>query len=304
MTQFEAAIAAPSSRSPRPGSRSAVIEAGLGGRLDATNVIPSRVTVLTSIGLDHTEWLGETEAEIAAEKLAVLRDGSVLVARAGQPGGRGAAEAPRRARWRATACARRRIPGRMSSLRAARRLPAAQLRARDGRGRGVPRASSTRARSRRVAAERRGPGAPRGDRRASPPTFVDAAHNPDGARRWPRRCRSSPAGGRSSPASRSSPTRTRRRWSRPLAPAVDARRLHRAAGRGAARDGAPGARPHRRRRAGRALRGRRRARRRRSPSSPRRLGARSRAARSAALAASPAPTTCRRRSRAGSALPS
>ena len=43
-----------------------------GGRLDATNVIPSRVTALTSVGLDHTEWLGETEVEIAAEKLAVL----------------------------------------------------------------------------------------------------------------------------------------------------------------------------------------------------------------------------------------
>jgi dihydrofolate synthase/folylpolyglutamate synthase len=56
-----------------------VIEAGLGGRLDATNVIPSRVTVLTSVGLDHTEWLGESPAEIAAEKLAVLRDHSVLV---------------------------------------------------------------------------------------------------------------------------------------------------------------------------------------------------------------------------------
>jgi dihydrofolate synthase/folylpolyglutamate synthase len=57
----------------------AVIEAGLGGRLDATNVIPSKVTVLTSVGLDHTEWLGDTLEEIAAEKLAVLRDHSTLV---------------------------------------------------------------------------------------------------------------------------------------------------------------------------------------------------------------------------------
>ncbi len=57
----------------------AVIEAGLGGRLDATNVIPSKVTVLTSVGLDHTEWLGETVEEIAAEKLAVLRDHTALV---------------------------------------------------------------------------------------------------------------------------------------------------------------------------------------------------------------------------------
>ena len=57
----------------------AVIEAGLGGRLDATNVIPSQVTVLTSVGLDHTEWLGDTLEEIAGEKLAVLRDHTSLV---------------------------------------------------------------------------------------------------------------------------------------------------------------------------------------------------------------------------------
>ncbi len=56
-----------------------VIEAGLGGRLDATNVLLSRVTALTSVGLEHTKWLGDTTAEIAAEKLAVLRDHSTLV---------------------------------------------------------------------------------------------------------------------------------------------------------------------------------------------------------------------------------
>ncbi len=57
----------------------AVIEAGLGGRLDATNVIPSKVTALTSISLEHTDLLGDTEAEIAREKLAVLRRHSTLV---------------------------------------------------------------------------------------------------------------------------------------------------------------------------------------------------------------------------------
>ena len=56
-----------------------VIEAGLGGRLDATNVIPSQLTVLTSVSLDHTEWLGETVEEIAAEKVAVLRDHTKLM---------------------------------------------------------------------------------------------------------------------------------------------------------------------------------------------------------------------------------
>jgi dihydrofolate synthase/folylpolyglutamate synthase len=56
-----------------------VIEAGLGGRLDATNVIPSRVTALTSVGLEHTQWLGGTTLEIAAEKLDVLRRHTTLV---------------------------------------------------------------------------------------------------------------------------------------------------------------------------------------------------------------------------------
>jgi dihydrofolate synthase / folylpolyglutamate synthase len=79
VTQFELATAASFVALANAGVEVAAIEAGLGGRLDATNTIPSKVTVLTSVGLDHTEWLGETEEEIAAEKLAVLRDHSTLV---------------------------------------------------------------------------------------------------------------------------------------------------------------------------------------------------------------------------------
>lgn len=79
VTQFEAATAATFVALAAARVEAAAVEAGLGGRLDATNTIPSRVTVLTSIGLDHTEWLGETELEIAAEKLAVLRDQTTLV---------------------------------------------------------------------------------------------------------------------------------------------------------------------------------------------------------------------------------
>jgi dihydrofolate synthase / folylpolyglutamate synthase len=79
VTQFEADTAVAFVALAVAGVEAAVIEAGLGGRLDATNVLPSRVTALTSIGLDHTEWLGDTELEIAAEKLAVVRDHSTLV---------------------------------------------------------------------------------------------------------------------------------------------------------------------------------------------------------------------------------
>jgi len=79
VTQFEADTAAAFVALAAAGVEVGVIEAGLGGRLDATNVLPSTVTALTSIGLEHTEWLGETEVEIAAEKLAVLRDHTTLI---------------------------------------------------------------------------------------------------------------------------------------------------------------------------------------------------------------------------------
>jgi dihydrofolate synthase/folylpolyglutamate synthase len=79
VTQFEALTAAAYSELARQEVQVAVIEAGLGGRYDATNVIPSSVQVLTSIGLEHTRWLGPTLPDIAAEKLAVVPDGGILV---------------------------------------------------------------------------------------------------------------------------------------------------------------------------------------------------------------------------------
>ncbi len=79
ITQFELLTAAAFVAFAAARVRYAVVEAGLGGRLDATNVIPSQLTVLTSVGLDHTEWLGESLEEIAAEKLAVLRDHTTLI---------------------------------------------------------------------------------------------------------------------------------------------------------------------------------------------------------------------------------
>jgi dihydrofolate synthase / folylpolyglutamate synthase len=79
VTQFELLTAAAFVAFSDARVQFAAIEAGLGGRLDATNVIPSNLTVLTSVGLDHTEYLGETLEEIAAEKLAVLRDHTTLI---------------------------------------------------------------------------------------------------------------------------------------------------------------------------------------------------------------------------------
>jgi folylpolyglutamate synthase/dihydropteroate synthase len=65
VTQFEALTAAAYSELAERGVEVAVIEAGLGGRYDATNVIPSSVQVLTSVGLEHTRWLGPTITDIA-----------------------------------------------------------------------------------------------------------------------------------------------------------------------------------------------------------------------------------------------
>jgi dihydrofolate synthase / folylpolyglutamate synthase len=79
VTQFEALTAAAYHELARRGVEVAVIEAGLGGRFDATNVIPSKVQALTSVGLEHTRWLGPTLADIAEEKLAVVRDHGTLV---------------------------------------------------------------------------------------------------------------------------------------------------------------------------------------------------------------------------------
>ncbi|MGI8845845.1 MAG: bifunctional folylpolyglutamate synthase/dihydrofolate synthase [Thermoleophilaceae bacterium] len=79
VTQFEALTAAAYHELAAQRVEVAVIEAGLGGRFDATNVIPSRVQVLTGVGLEHTRWLGPTVTDIAGEKLAVVRDHATLV---------------------------------------------------------------------------------------------------------------------------------------------------------------------------------------------------------------------------------
>jgi dihydrofolate synthase / folylpolyglutamate synthase len=79
VTQFELLTAAALWAMAEREVEVAVIEAGLGGRYDATSVIDSRVTVLTNVGLEHTRWLGPTVRDIAEEKLAVLRAGTTLV---------------------------------------------------------------------------------------------------------------------------------------------------------------------------------------------------------------------------------
>jgi dihydrofolate synthase / folylpolyglutamate synthase len=78
-TQFEVLTAAAFAEFAADEVEVAVVEAGLGGRHDATNVIDAPVVLLTNVGLEHTEVLGETREAIAREKLAVVADDSIVV---------------------------------------------------------------------------------------------------------------------------------------------------------------------------------------------------------------------------------
>jgi dihydrofolate synthase/folylpolyglutamate synthase len=178
VTQFEVATAAAFVALAAARVQAAVVEAGLGGRLDATNVIPSRVTVLTGVGLDHTEWLGETEAEIAAEKLAVLRDGTVLVL------GRVSAEVDALAEEAAAAHGARLVraaedPGEDVRVRAAGRFQRRNFALAEAAAEAFL-GDLDSERTKAVAAKLVIPG--RLERLAGdPPSLLDAAHNADGA---------------------------------------------------------------------------------------------------------------------------
>jgi len=63
----------------------AILETGLGGRLDATNAVQSDVSVITPIALDHEKWLGHTLAEIAGEKAGIIKPGVPVVSAPQQP---------------------------------------------------------------------------------------------------------------------------------------------------------------------------------------------------------------------------
>ena len=78
-TQFEALTAAALAAFAQAEVDVAVVEAGLGGRLDATNVLRSPVQVLTNVALEHTEYLGATRESIAGEKLAVVQPGATVI---------------------------------------------------------------------------------------------------------------------------------------------------------------------------------------------------------------------------------
>jgi dihydrofolate synthase/folylpolyglutamate synthase len=73
-------------RFTRSGVQWAVVETGLGGRLDATNVLTPEVTIITPIDIDHQEFLGSSLPEVAAEKAGIIKPGVPLVAAPQKPG--------------------------------------------------------------------------------------------------------------------------------------------------------------------------------------------------------------------------
>ncbi len=78
-TFFEATTAIGFELFRRAGIETAVVEVGLGGRFDATNVLRSRVGAITSIGLDHQQYLGNTIAAIAFEKAGIIKPGMTMI---------------------------------------------------------------------------------------------------------------------------------------------------------------------------------------------------------------------------------
>jgi len=70
-----------------------ILETGLGGRLDATNVCSSCLTIITRIGLDHCDWLGDTVEKIAAEKVGIIKSGVPVVLGRNLPSVRAVVEA-------------------------------------------------------------------------------------------------------------------------------------------------------------------------------------------------------------------
>ena len=79
LTTFEITTALAMLYFARQGASAAVLEVGLGGRLDATNIVLPKVSVITSVSYDHTHVLGDTLAEIAGEKAGIIKPGVPVV---------------------------------------------------------------------------------------------------------------------------------------------------------------------------------------------------------------------------------
>ena len=85
-THFEILTAAALAHFRTAHVEAAVLEVGMGGRLDAVSAAPARVSVITTIGLEHTQFLGDTVEAIAAEKAGIIRAGQTVISGVEDPG--------------------------------------------------------------------------------------------------------------------------------------------------------------------------------------------------------------------------
>jgi len=85
-THFEILTAAALAHFAEARVDAAVLEVGMGGRLDAVGIAPAAVSVITTIGLEHTQFLGSTHEAIAAEKAGIMRAGQTAISGVDHPG--------------------------------------------------------------------------------------------------------------------------------------------------------------------------------------------------------------------------
>jgi dihydrofolate synthase / folylpolyglutamate synthase len=123
---FEAATVLALARFQEAGVQVAVLEVGLGGRLDATNTVEPILSVVTSLGMDHAQILGNTAAAIAREKAGIFRSGVPAVTNGGPPGAPSMLEA--RARKVGALLYRRNRCVRVSSIAPANRMAGVRFR--------------------------------------------------------------------------------------------------------------------------------------------------------------------------------
>ena len=202
-TWFELVTAAAYAWFADMAAEAAVVEVGLGGRYDATNVADADVAVVTNVELDHTDILGHTRESIAGEKAGILKKGSLLVlgeqepvvasifeAEARRVGARAIWRRGHRVRLRLQPARSRRPGGRpLDAARAVLRGAPAASRRTSGEttppARSPPRRPSSRRRSRRISSATPSPRVTVPGRlevvRRHPLVVLDGAHNPAGA---------------------------------------------------------------------------------------------------------------------------
>ena len=91
-TFFELTLAVAMCHFREKGCELIILETGMGGRLDATTAVPADLAVITPIALDHSQWLGETLGEIAAEKAGIIVAGKPVISSSQQPAAQGTIE--------------------------------------------------------------------------------------------------------------------------------------------------------------------------------------------------------------------